>query len=206
MTIALAVLVCLLAVGMFLLFGALVEVYRQVDQIRTYLRLIDEEIPIDLGAAAGLPATAIGLPAAVGEEPSTLVLFLSNKCTACRSIARAFNGVIPPSLWVVVEPVFDHEADAFIAEHRLGGERLIVDHGGQIAERLRLDVTPSVLFVEGGKLERASSVASSRQLFSMLPLVRQLNQSFSQDSTSQDSTSDAARSREERLLAREGER
>jgi hypothetical protein len=176
-TVALLVLCCLLAVVVFVQLGALVELFKQVEQIRAELSLVDVPTELDLGRARGRPPSAFGLPTALDRQPGALVLFLSTKCSTCASIAAAFRGAVPLGMWIVVEPIVDDEGDQFVEGFQLAGDRTQVDYGGRIADRLGLDVTPSAVMVADGRMEQARTVPSSRQAFAMLPQVRLLNPS-----------------------------
>jgi len=175
MIIAAVALSCFLAIVVFIQLGALVEMFRQIQQIRTHLDMVDRPLPLDLGAQQGISPSALGLPSSLDNEQTAMVLFLSNTCATCRSIAAALRGAVPQTLWVVVEPVFSDDADLFIEEFSLQGERVLVDRDGSIAGRLGLDITPSAIFVQDGRIERAQTVPSIRQLFSVLPVVRPLS-------------------------------
>jgi len=183
-TVALLVLVCLLGALVFVQLGALVELFRQVQQIREFLDLEDRPAQLDLGKARGLPASAVGLPTPLDDARSAVVLFLSNKCATCRSIGAALKGAVPQTMWLVVESLSsdDADADAFVQEFQLSGERTLVDPAGRIAARLGLDITPSAIVVEDGRLHQAKTVPSSRQMFAMLPVVYALHPSPSPNS------------------------
>lgn len=171
MTIALLIISCLLAAAVLILLGSQVELYRQVTQIRAYLKLVDEPTPVQLGNAGGVLASTAGLPAAVDSAPSAIVLVLSTKCATCRTLANTVRGAIPRWLWLLVEPATgaDEEGRRFVAEFQLDGERTVVDAGGEIAERLGMDVSPLALFFENGRLHRAETVPSARHLYSIAP-------------------------------------
>jgi len=176
MSVVVFVLVCLLAALMFVELCALVELFRQVQQIRAHLDLVDRPTPIDLGRARGLAPTTFGLPDPLDTAQTAMVLFLSNKCATCRVLASALHGAVPLTMWIVVEPIIEEgEAHALVEEFRLHSERTLIDRQGRIAGHLGLDITPSALFIENGQLHRASTVPSSRQMFSMLPEIRPLN-------------------------------
>ncbi len=177
MNVVLLVLLCLLAAVVFIQLGAMVEMFRHVQQIRTHLDLVDRPLPLDLGARQGAQPSAIGLPAVLDGAQTAMVLFLSNTCATCRSIAAALRGAVPQTLWVVVEPVFNDDADLFVEEFALQNERVLVDQESRIAGQLGLDITPSAIFIQDGRIERAQTVPSSRQLFSVLPVVRPLSPS-----------------------------
>lgn len=50
-------------------------------------------------------------------------------------------------------------------------ERVVVDADDEIAHRVGLNVTPTVLAVSYGEVARAHAVSSVRQVLSMIPLV-----------------------------------
>lgn len=169
MTTALFVLVCLLAAAMFVLLGALVEMYGQLQQIRAHLNMFDSPTPLELGRSQGIAASAAGLPAELDRADRATVLFLSNKCQTCFEIAASLHGgLLPPSLWLVVVPV-SGDADEFIDTFALRGERILVDHDEHIAHTLGLDITPAAIIVQSGHLEQAQTVPSIRQLHALLP-------------------------------------
>jgi len=174
MTTVLLVLLSLLAFGLCILLGALVELFNQVQQIRTQLGMVDRATPLDLGAKRDALASTVGLPAVLDDTGDAMVLFLSNRCTTCRAIAHELDGTVPPGVWIVAEPVTgdDQEAEAFLQEFRLDGGRALVDRQTQIAEQLDLNVTPTAIFIENGRLRRAQTVPSSRQLSAMLTVVK----------------------------------
>jgi thiol-disulfide isomerase/thioredoxin len=174
LTVALLVVVCLLAAIVFVQFGALVELYNQVKQIRSTLDLDDSSTPLELGSAQDLPPSSVGLPADLDDASSALVLFLSNTCGTCRSIATALRGALPSSMWIVVEPVFEEDAHAFVEQFELHGPKVVIDHDNSIASKLGLNITPVGMLVQKGRLHRAEMVSSPRQVFSMMPVAHTL--------------------------------
>lgn len=165
----LLVLVVLYGVVIFIQLGALVEMYGQVQQIRAHLDMFDKSNPIDLGVSEGRLASGIGLPSELDDTDSALVLFLSNRCETCFQVASAFqNGELPPSLWLVVVAV-SGDAKEFVDQFQLRGDRIIVDDDETIARNLGLNVHPSAVTVEHGRIRGASTVPTVRRLYSMLP-------------------------------------
>lgn len=172
MTTVLLVLVCLLAAVVFVQFGALVEMFNQLQQVRRHLDMFDMPNQIDLGAAQGLRASAIGLPAELDDAEHAMVLFLSNKCQTCFTLARALaGGALPPSLWLVVVPVSGGDASEFVREYQLFGERILVDEEERIVSRLGMDVTPAAVIMKAGHVQEAHTVPTARQLFAALSSV-----------------------------------
>lgn len=172
MTTTLAVIAIVLTVGLgvvvFLLISAQVETFRSLKQIREQAGLIDRATPIDLGEARDLPASAVGLPARLDDETRALVLFLSDKCFVCRSIAVGLRGTLPPGLWLVLDPG-TAPADADIApELGFRPDDVIVDRGRTIMKSIGILLTPLVVVVEHGRLRRASGITSTRQVYEMV--------------------------------------
>ena len=107
-----AVVLCIFGGTLFIQFGALIEMYQQLKQVRHYLEIVDTPTPIALGSLEGARPSDIGLPAALDEAAQAMILFLSNKCETCSIIARSFAGTLPDGLWVVVVPESKSVSDA----------------------------------------------------------------------------------------------
>ena len=75
---------------------------------------------------------------------------------------------------MVAEPVtgVDEEAEAFVQEFRLDGDRTLIDRQSRIAEQLALDVTPTAIFIEKGRMHRAETVPSPRYFSSILTSLK----------------------------------
>lgn len=173
MTVVLSSAVVVFGVLVFLLLGALVELYRSVEQLREHSGLLDRPRPVDL-VSSGIRPSTVGLPAHLDGVPGAVVLFLSDKCATCRSIAAALDGAVPRDVVLVLDAGGAAEA-AGGAELTLRydlGERVVVDHDRVIADRLGIRITPVAVVVEQGRLVRASTVPSTRQMYALLDSVR----------------------------------
>jgi hypothetical protein len=172
MTTTLAVVAIVLTAGLgvvvFLLVSAQVETFRGLKQIREQAGLIDRATPVDLGEARGLPASAVGLPARLDSETSALVLFLSDKCFVCRSIAAGLQGTLPPGLWLVLDPGTAPAGADIAPELGFRPDDVIVDQGRTIMKSIGILLTPLVVVVEHGRLRRASGITSTRQVYEMV--------------------------------------
>lgn len=170
--------IALIAVGAlalltFVLFWALVEMFRDVRQIRDALGILDRPLEVDIGPAAGTSPGSHGLPRQLDDAASALVLFLSDRCATCRILAATMGGALPAGLWIVVEAASDEAAAAFVEAYgltpRLADGRVTVDSGGAVAGRLGLNMTPVAYRIENGTFKDAATVPSMRTLSSMVP-------------------------------------
>lgn len=169
MILALAIIVFILAVLTFVLFGALIELFEQVKQLRRFLDLEDRITPIDIGDRVGELPSEFGLPPDLDTAGSGLVLTLSTKCATCQTLAATLRGGrLPPDTWLVVVPVIG-DGREFIDAYELHGERVLVDEGQRLTRGLGIEVSPSALFVSEGRLAGAQTVPSVRQLRAILP-------------------------------------
>ena len=169
-----------LAILVFVLFGALLELYRDVRQLRDALGILDRPLTIDIGAVAQAAPSRFGLPPALDTAASATVLFLSDTCATCRVLAAALNAVVPPGLCIVMEARDAKSAEQFLAAFGLHADApdgmVCVDGSRDIAKRLGLDITPAAFRVENGRLVSATTVPSARYLFSILPAPLKLDQ------------------------------
>lgn len=165
--------VATLALFVAVLFGALLEMYRDVRQLREVVGILDRPLSVDIGRVAGTRPSVHGLPRGLDSGASSLVLFLSERCATCRSIAKGLGRPLPEGLWVVLEARNPDSAVVFLEAYGLKDlapdGRIIVDVAGEVAGRIGLDTTPVCFRVEGGVLTSATTVPSSRYLNSILP-------------------------------------
>src|SRR5262245_39867249 len=119
--------VSLIAVGalallIFVLFGALLELFLDVRQLRDVAGILDRPLNIDMGKLTAARPSACGLPQLLDSANSALVLFLSEKCATCRAIAASFDQSLPSNLWIILEAENHRSASAVIES--LGLNRL----------------------------------------------------------------------------------
>jgi len=171
-TVAVYVLVVLVGALALLLLGAQVEMYRGLEQLRDYAGLIDRPTPVDLGRVAGQRPSEVGLPVWLDSATRAVVLFLSDKCATCRSIAAALEGSLPPGLVIVVDPGTADAPEELSLTYELDPQKTVIDLDRRIMRRLGQEITPLGLVVENGRLARASTVPSTRQLYTLLEFTR----------------------------------
>src|ERR1700674_1800252 len=97
----LAVGLAAVAVIVALMSSALVEVYRQLAELRRSLQL--EDVPRPLALRPGeIDASALTLPARLANEPEAIAVFLTPSCATCLMIADTFRGGSPATVWFVI--------------------------------------------------------------------------------------------------------
>lgn len=180
---ALNLAVGLLGLLVFLLLGMIIELYRDVRQLREAAGIMDRPLEVDLGDLSGAVASSFGLPAYLDAAPAFMVLFLSERCGTCHALAAGFAGRIPAGLQVVLEARDPAAAAYFLERYDLAaetvGKRVLVDSEGRIGERMGLRTTPVGFFVVDGRFVRATTVPSRRYLATILPDRIQLEHSSS---------------------------
>ena len=176
----LTILVGALALVVALLFAIVVELCRDVRQLRDALGILDRPMEIDLGDALGGAPSAFGLPRPLDDLPAGIVLFLSDRCATCDALASGLAGSVPRSVWIVVEAQGPQAAHDFLTRHDLvSAPRVCVDVASEIAGRLGLRTTPVAFRLSEGRITGATTVPSSRYLSSIVPNPIRLERSTS---------------------------
>lgn len=162
---ALVLIVATQSVLLLLLFGATVELHRQVLQLRHHAGMVDNARPVEFDA--GVLATTLPVPAAhrVDDDSRLVLLILSDGCTTCFDIAQHLATTKPDRVLALIE---GHTLeDALLFLHRFGldlGDDIAYDEAGQTAKRLGIIVTPAAVKFEGRTPIAATTVPSARQL------------------------------------------
>jgi len=173
--------VAILALVTFALAGVVIELYRDVRQLREINGILDRPLDVELEEVAGTRPSAYGLPKGLDSAASGIVLFLSDRCATCHALAGGFNGALAPGLWVVLEARSPQSAQEFLDRYGFTATsaegRLVVDAAGVVAERIGLRTTPVGFRVQDGRLVSATTVPSRRYLSSILPTRVRLERS-----------------------------
>ena len=91
MATAMMVAVGVLALVVFVLCGVVYELFRDVRQLRDVAGILDRPLEVEIGTVAGTRPSTHGLPQALDSAASALVLFLSDRCGTCRSLAAGLE-------------------------------------------------------------------------------------------------------------------
>lgn len=149
--------------------AALVEVFRQLGEMRSVLNLGDQAPPLNIRSRE-LSSSDLGLPTAVMREPEVIAIFLSAKCATCIAIAEAFRGGAPGTVWFVLSG--DGSRASALWEYLKASEgRVLVDANERIARAIDLNVTPAVFTIRWGEVIKAHAVSSPRQVLNLVPTV-----------------------------------
>jgi hypothetical protein len=169
----LTLVVGVLSLVTFVLFGVVIELYRDVRQLREVNGILDRPLDVDIGDVMGAEPSRYGLPRSLDSVTAGLLLFLSDRCGTCHALAAGFNGVLPSGLWVVLEARSPESTEEFLARYGLTatttGGRLWVDVAGRAADSIGLRTTPVAFRLENGRIAGATTVPSRRYLSSILP-------------------------------------
>jgi hypothetical protein len=164
MTAALAIIVVLLFAGLLLLFGAVLELHRQVHQIRQHAGLLDEARVVN-HARDVLRSAVPGFDATMAEpDARSAVLLLSDTCSTCYEISGSLGAFLVPELVVVIATRSEEAGQLWLEEQGLTGFANVFVDDGKVADQLDLHVVPSVVRFQGLNALSATTVPSVRQL------------------------------------------
>ncbi len=176
MVTTLTLVVAALALVIFVLFGAVLELYRDVRQLRDAIGILDRPLDVVLGPVKGTRPSRHGLFPALDDTGSAVVLFLSDRCATCRTLAAGLTETGSSGLWVVLEARTMQSAEGFLETHGAHGlddlrteGRFQLDVAGAIARSMGLRTTPVVIRVQDGRFTSATTAPSRRYLASILP-------------------------------------
>ncbi|RDI74895.1 hypothetical protein Gocc_1784 [Gaiella occulta] len=170
--------IALLAVGEFLLFGALAETYRDIAQIRSETGVIDQLQPVDLGDGLDGRPSAFGLDPSLDTASKGLALFVDSRCGTCQLIVRSLNGGLPLGTSLILFAETERKGIQWFEDNGFDYEGLsdlpvtIATPGDP--NPLGVDVTPLAVEVVHGKIARAFAVPSIRRFYALIPAPHQL--------------------------------
>lgn len=180
--------IAVLAVGEFLLFGALAEAYRDIRQIREHANVVDKSTPVDLGQAYNQVPSRVGLHPDLDSAARAVVVYVDKRCGTCRMIVSSLNGGVPRGVWLVViaentQAAYEWLAEAAISPDSEPGRRVIITTADQVERHLGQGLTPLAIEIENGRLTGARTVPSVRQFYSMVPTLISLSKSAEQEAS-----------------------
>ena len=167
-TTLLYILVAILGMLVCGLLGATVELFRSVDQLRRFSGFDEDVVAVDLGNAKSRSIGAVGLPNRLISADLRVLLFLSDKCATCRTIAQELGARYPAGLAVVLIPSQADAAKEWKVAFDFDERSTFVDSTHSVVNAIGVRVTPVAIMVENGVLSRGVTVSSYRQIQSYL--------------------------------------
>lgn len=167
MIVVLTVVVCVLCLTTALLFAALIELFRDLRQLREQTDLMDSANSIPIPSLEGKRVSDLTheFDSIVTQVGRAGILLLSNGCGTCRTLAHSLDGVVIPNLATVLYPGSDNASQETLnSTYQLEGVGLIIDRYGQIADALKVHTTPCLLFLEDGRFDSAETIPTVRIL------------------------------------------
>ena len=165
--ILITVAVIILTIALVVLLASQVELFRDVRDMRDITGLLDQPARLDVGALRGQTLDSIGAPALATS--SGVLLILSDRCATCRSLAAALDGAVPPNLQIILT---NHGGEPSELTKAWQLDRAFQDVDNRVASTLKISSTPAAVIVADGRIVRAQSVPSTRQLHALLDEVR----------------------------------
>ncbi|TDC00067.1 hypothetical protein E1091_05615 [Micromonospora fluostatini] len=160
------------AAAFVLVFGALVEMLRTLEQLRIESGILDSLTPIDVPAGPAA-LTAAGLTPLLADRPRAIVLVLSDMCVTCRKLAERIAGGLPDDVWLLFEPKTVQTGEKWLSQYGLGSDpRLLIDPDGRLAAALQMQISPAVVRIRDGGVVAAHTLPSPRRLEEELRWLR----------------------------------
>jgi hypothetical protein len=146
----------------------LLELVRQLSQVRQQLDLDDRPVPISLGRLAGRP-----LPEpASGSLREGVLVFLSPDCMTCRLVASGLEDLYArfgeQRLLAVFQARSADEARKMVAEAGLTGDQVVVDLDNEYGAAFGIELRPAAVVVRDGIVSEGAVVRNARQLQQLL--------------------------------------
>lgn len=163
---------CLLL--LVLLYGALVELQRQVNQIRQIVGLVEDAHPATFDPDLALSDLSIPAVHTYPDDADgrAAVLVLSDHCSTCFELAEHLRGTLPYGFSVLVQSSSEADATSWLAGRGLAhGPQVVYDRDGSDAAKLGIKGAPIVVKFEGGRAVSAANVPSTLQLDMVLGWV-----------------------------------
>lgn len=171
MMVAVWILLAAFGLTLFIVCGALVEMYRSLEQVRERSGASDAPTKIDVELAPDVLQRA-GLDPELTRPERALLLILSDRCSTCDVLAGNLGGQVPDDVRVLLHPVDAESAREWLTRHALDGSpSVIVDHESRVSDAIGIHITPTALRIRSGKVLAAHTVPSSRRLFTELDWV-----------------------------------
>jgi len=168
--------VAVVALGLLVVVQGLVllELVRQVSQMRRELDLDDRPVPISLGELAGrpLPEPALGVWSENGSSRDGVLVLLSTDCATCRLVASGLPDILTrfegQRIVAVLQAHSQDEATEMLADTGLPQDEIVVDVEREYGSALGIALRPAAVVVRDGIVSEGAIVRNPRQLQQLL--------------------------------------
>jgi hypothetical protein len=174
MTALLVTAVVVLAVLVVFQGLVLLEVVRQLSQIRRELDFDDRPVPISVGKLAGkpLPEPVRAAWSGNGASPDGVLVLLSTDCATCRLVAAGLPDLLArverQKVVVVLQARHHDEVTEMLAEAGLAREAVLVDLEDEYATAFEITLRPAAVVVRDGVVSEGAIVRNPHQLDQLL--------------------------------------
>jgi hypothetical protein len=147
----------------------LLEVVRQLSQIRRELDFDDRPVPVSVGKLAGqpLPEPARAVWSGNGAAGEGVLVLLSTDCATCRLVAAGLPDLLAQSdqkLVVILQARNHDEVTEMLAEAGLARDAVVVDLENEYASAFGIAMRPAAVVVRDGIVSEGAVVRNPRQL------------------------------------------
>jgi hypothetical protein len=152
----------------------LLEVVRQLSQIRRELDFDDRPVPVSVGKLAGkpLPEPARAVWSGNGDSRDGVLVLLSTDCATCRLVAEGLPDLLTEfeqqKVVVVLQARNHDEVTEMLAEAGLARDAVVVDLEGEYATAFEIALRPAAVVVRDGIVSEGAVVRNPRQLHQLL--------------------------------------
>jgi hypothetical protein len=169
--------VCVLVALAVLVVGqglVLLELVRQMAQMRRELDLDDRPVPISLGERAGrpLPEPARSAWSENGSSRDGVLVFLSTDCATCRLVAHGLPELRarsePRKILAVLQSRNHDELTEMLAAAGLTRDEVVVDLENDYGSALGVTLRPAAVVVRDGIVSEGATVRNAGQLKQLL--------------------------------------
>lgn len=164
MTVVIWIVLGALCLAAFVVCGALVEMYRSLEQLREHSGASDVPTKLDADLDPDVLHKA-GIASMFTSSERALLLILSDRCSTCEIIAQQLTGGPPENVWILLHPVSGESGANWLTRHALDtSPSVLVDDDEHIVDGIGIRITPVALRIKNGSVVAAHTVPSSRRL------------------------------------------
>lgn len=147
----------------------LLEVVRQLSQIRRELDFDDRPVPVSVGKLAGqpLPEPARAVWSGNGAARDGVLVLLSTDCATCRLVAAGLPDLLTQSeekVVVILQARNHDEVTEMLADAGLARDAVVVDLESEYSTTFGIAMRPAAVVVRDGIVSEGAVVRNPRQL------------------------------------------